>query len=401
MDPLTCPAGSHILVLNCGSSSIKFALFNAATSPVSKSAVISGKVTEISSDKSQLWIDGSAPEDLNLGKTEPYSFALTIILQKLKECLDVDQSIIAVAHRIVHGGSKYFAPIIIDDAILNDLRSFIPLAPLHQPFALDAIQVMLALHPDLPQVACFDTAFHHTMDEIEQIMPLPYEAWERGLRRYGFHGLSYEYLATVLPEKYSDVRNWKVVAAHLGSGASLCAMVGLQSKATTMGFSALDGLVMGTRAGCLDPGAVIYLMEIEKLSLEEVARILYHESGLKGVSGISGDLRQLIAAQESNPRAKLAIDIFVRRAVREIAALMAIMGGLDMIVFTAGIGENSAEIRKLICDQLHWLGIEIDTSLNDRHLPLISTNNSKVMIAVEPTNEEWIAALHAQNLLLT
>lgn len=388
-----------ILVLNCGSSSIKFAVFNASESPLARTAIISGKVIEISSQNPAFDMNGSSPEAITLSRTEPYSDALILILARVQERL-VEGKIIAVSHRVVHGGSKYSAPVVISAEILEDLRNYIPLAPLHQPFALDAIQVMLNKQPDIPQIACFDTAFHNTIPNVEKTLPLPYDAWERGLRRYGFHGLSYEYLATALPENHGDLAHGKVIAAHLGSGASLCAMQGLQSQATTMGFSALDGLMMGTRTGALDPGAVIYLMEIEKLSLDEVARILYHESGLKGVSGISSDPRQLLAAENNNPRAKLALDLYVRRAVREIGALTAVLGGLDMIVFTAGVGEHSAELRKRICKEFSWYGISINEEANNNNASLISTSESKVRVAVEPTNEEWIAASHAQNMVM-
>ena len=264
--------------------------------------------------------------------------------------------------------------------------------------ALDAIEILLHTHPNLPQIACFDTAFHHTIPQIEQILPLPYDAWERGLRRYGFHGLSYEYLTIALRERYGAQAEGRVIAAHLGSGASLCAMRALRSQATTMGFSALDGLMMGTRTGSLDPGAVLYLREIEHLSLAEVGRILYHESGLKGISGISADPRDLLARESDTPRAQLALDLYVRRVVREIGSLSAALGGLDMLVFTAGIGEHSVELRRRICTGLRWLGLDLDETANAAQATRLSTPDSAVYIAIEPTNEEWIAARHARTL---
>ena len=305
-----------------------------------------------------------------------------------------------VAHRVVHGGSKYFASAVIDDDVLRDLRSYVPLAPLHQPFALEAIGILLRERPDILQVACFDTAFHHTLPKVEQILPLPYAAWQHGLRRYGFHGLSYAYMATALAERHGDLARGRAVVAHLGSGASLCAMRGLQSVATTMGFSALDGLMMGTRTGALDPGAVLYLMEVEKLSLDQVAQLLYRQSGLLGVSGVSSEPRVLVQHEqdegEAGERARIALALYVRRIVREIGALVAVLGGLDLLVFTAGVGEHSAPIRARICADLAYLGLRLDTNANAADAAVISGEDSDVMVGVEPTNEEWVAAVEAR-----
>jgi acetate kinase len=284
--------------------------------------------------------------------------------------------------------------------VLADLKTYIPLAPLHQPFALEAIEALLDTYPRLPQVACFDTAFHHTLPLVEQLLPLPYAAWERGLRRYGFHGLSYEYISIALAERHGDAARGRTIVAHLGSGASLCAMRELRSVATTMGFSALDGLMMGTRCGALDPGAVIYLMQIEKLTLEQVGRVLYHESGLLGISGISPDPRVLFAREaQGDARAQAALALYVRRIVREIGAMVAVLGGLDMLVFTAGIGEHNAEMRARVCRELAWAGVAMDEAANAVHAPLISPPDGRVAVAVVPTNEEWIAARHAARVL--
>lgn len=389
---------SLILVLNCGSSSIKFALFDTASDPPPRRPVWNGKVQGIGGEHPDFGETGVTPFRIPLDPARPYRCALDLILRRVHARLG-DRRLAAVVHRVVHGGSKYFAPVRIDAGVLEDLRGYIPLAPLHQPFALEAIGVLLRERPDLPQVACFDTAFHHTVPQVEQMLPLPYDAWERGLRRYGFHGLSYEYLSIALPERHGDQARGRVIAAHLGSGASLCAMRDLRSQATTMGFSALDGLMMGTRTGSLDPGAVLYLMEIERLSLEEVGRILYHESGLKGVSGISPDPRDLLAVEAREPRARLALALYVRRIVREIGALVAVLGGLDMLVFTAGIGEHSVELRRRICEALGWLGVALDPEANAAQATTLSTPGSAVRIALEPTNEEWIAARHALDLL--
>ncbi|CAM3825514.1 acetate/propionate family kinase [Castellaniella denitrificans] len=387
-----------ILVLNCGSSSIKFALFDTSASPLPRRPAWNGKVQGIGGERPDFGETGVAPFAIRLDPQDPYGGALDLILRRVHARLG-DGRLVAVVHRVVHGGSKYFAPVRIDAGVLEDLRGYIPLAPLHQPFALEAIDILLRERPGLPQIACFDTAFHHTVPQVEQMLPLPYDAWERGLRRYGFHGLSYEYLSIALPERHGDRSRGRVIAAHLGSGASLCAMRDLRSQATTMGFSALDGLMMGTRTGSLDPGAVLYLMEIERLSLEEVGRILYHESGLKGVSGISPDPRDLLAVEAREPRARLALDLYVQRVVREIGALAAVLGGLDMLVFTAGVGEHNAALRERICQRLDWLGVALDPDANAAQATTLSTPDSAVLVAMEPTNEEWIAARHALGLL--
>lgn len=398
----TMPGSEHqdrlILVLNCGSSSIKFALFDASVTPLPRKAIWNGKVQDIGGTQPTYGATGHAPSPLPLDAQRPYHAALEHIEQRVIEQL-AGRSLSAIAHRVVHGGSKYQQPVRINAQVLADLKTYIPLAPLHQPFALEAIEALLTRNPDLIQVACFDTAFHHTLPIVEQMLPLPYMAWERGLKRYGFHGLSYDYLSLALPERHGDLARKRVIAAHLGSGASLCALHALQSVATTMGFSALDGLMMGTRTGALDPGAVIYLMEIEKLTLEQVGHILYHESGLLGVSGLSSEPRVLLAAESRSDlvgeRARAALELYVRRIVRELGALVAVLGGLDMLVFTAGVGEHSAEIRARVCAGLAYLGLALDVQANATHTPVISTPSSTVLAAIEPTNEEWIAARHA------
>ncbi|WP_347260040.1 acetate/propionate family kinase [Rudaea sp.] len=389
-----------ILVLNCGSSSIKFALFDASAVPLPRKAAWSGKVDGIGGANTQFTEAGATAEAIVLGDAQPYHAALEHIRERVRLRLG-GARLEAVAHRVVHGGAKYFSPIRIDASVLADLGSYIPLAPLHQPFALEAIAALLQSRPDLPQIACFDTAFHHTMPDVEKLLPLSFDAWQRGLRRYGFHGLSYEYQSIALAERWGDRARGRTICAHLGSGASLCAMAGLRSVATTMGFSALDGLMMGTRCGALDPGAVLYLMEIEKLSLHDVGQLLYHRSGLLGVSGVSADPRELLPKEAGDERVELALALYVRRIVREIGALVAVLGGLDLLVFTAGIGEHNAVIRERVCRALGWLGIGIEAAANAAHEARISTAESTVCVAVEPTNEEWIAARHALALLRT
>ncbi len=389
---------SLLLVLNSGSSSIKFSLFDAAQSPLPRQPLWGGKVEGITGPAPSHAETGVPAQPLQLPGTRPYHAALQHIRDRVRQRL-AGERLMAVAHRVVHGGSKYFEPIRVDAGVLADLRSYIPLAPLHQPNALEAIEELLAAIPDLPQIVCFDTAFHHTLEPVEQMMALPWSAWERGLRRFGFHGLSYEYQSIALAERYGDAARGRTIVAHLGSGASLCAMRDLRSVGTTMGFSALDGLMMGTRCGSLDPGAVIYLMQIEKLSLEQVSALLYHQSGLLGVSGVSADPRELLPLEPHNARVQAALALYVRRIVHEVGALAAAMGGLDMLVFTAGIGEHNAAIRARICSALGGLfGVALDDAANERHAPLISSASSRVAVAVEPTNEEWVAARHAQRL---
>jgi acetate kinase len=391
--------GKHslILVLNCGSSSIKFALFDAADTPLARTPAWSGRVEGITGDAPMFSESGAATEPLTLEIARPYFSALAFLRQRIQARLD-GRHIVAIAHRVVHGGSKYFAPVRVDAAVLDDLKSYIPLAPLHQPFALEAIAALLAELPELAQITCFDTAFHQSMPTVEKMLPLPRSAWDQGLRRYGFHGLSYAYVAQVLGERYGDAAHGRTIVAHLGSGASLCAMRDLHSVATSMGFSALDGLMMGTRCGALDPGAVLYLMEIRKLSLEQVARMLYHESGLLGVSGMSSDPRVLLQREDEAP-AREALALYVRRVVREIGALTATLGGLDLLAFTAGIGEHNAVLRERICAGLGFLGVELDPQANAAHSPVISRASSIVRVVVEPTNEEWVAATAAAAII--
>ncbi|WP_342667341.1 acetate/propionate family kinase [Comamonas composti] len=387
-----------ILVLNCGSSSIKFAVFDAGQRPLQRKPLWNGKVQGIGGPRPDFGETGVPPFAIELDSQAPYLSALQLIRERVLARLDGGQ-VVAIAHRVVHGGNQYFEPVRVDAQVILDLKNLIPLAPLHQPFAIEAMEILLRERPELLQVACFDTAFHHTLPKVEKMLPLPHAAWERGLRRYGFHGLSYEYMAQALPERHGDLARGRVIVAHLGSGASLCAMQGLQSVATTMGFSALDGLMMGTRSGALDPGAVIYLMEIEKLSLEQVGHTLYHESGLLGVSGTSSEPRVLLplegGSDEQAERARDALALYVRRIVREIGALVAVLGGLDLLVFTAGVGEHSAEIRSRVCADLAYLGMGLSPQANADNAAVISTPGSAVTVGVEPTNEEWIAASHA------
>lgn len=391
-----------ILVLNCGSSSIKFALYEAGREALPWPAVWNGKVQGIGGSAPDFGETGSAVQAVALDAAQPQRAALALILARVRARLG-QRRLRAVVHRVVHGGGRYTAPVRVDAGVLAELRRYIPLAPLHQPFALEAMAQLLAEQPGLAQIACFDTAFHHTLPRVEQMLPLPHEAWDRGLRRCGFHGLSYEFMAQALPRRHGERAQGRVIVAHLGSGASLCAMQGLRSVATTMGFSALDGLMMGTRSGSIDPGVLLHLLQVDGLSPAQLAEMLYQRSGLLGVSGSSSEPRALLALErEDSPagaRARDALALYVRRCVREIGALVAVLGGLDLLVFTAGVGEHRGEIRERIVAGLPWLGLSLDAEANQRDASTISRAHSAVTVGVEPTNEEWIAATHANRLL--
>lgn len=389
---------SLLLVLNCGSSSIKYALFETHEGRIPRQSQWSGKVEEIGSPSPTHQVSGQVAEAITLDPQRPYFSALDVIRATVQTRLH-GRALDAVVHRVVHGGAKYFQPVHIDADVLADLRSYIPLAPLHQPFALEAVDALLASNPAIPQFACFDTAFHRSLPQVEQLLPLPWEHWEQGMRRYGFHGLSYEYIAHVLKERVGDAARGRVIVAHLGNGASLCGMQDLRSAATTMGFSTLEGLMMGTRCGSVDPGAILHLMEVKGIPLAEVGQMLTREAGLLGVSGLSSDTRVLLEHEQDNARAKAALDLYIRTIVREIGALTALLGGLDMLVFTAGVGENNPVIRERVCRRLGFLGVALDDAANSQNASVVSSTNSKVVVRVEPTNEEWIAANHAWQLL--
>jgi acetate kinase len=297
---------------------------------------------------------------------------------------------------VVHGGLDFIAPTVVDAAVLGRLARYEQLAPLHQPHNLAAIRFLLERLPGVPQVACFDTAFHRTASEVAQLFALPQRYAEAGVRRYGFHGLSYEYVASVLPALDPAAARGRTVVFHLGNGASMCAMNAGRSVATTMGFTALEGLPMGTRCGSIDPGVLLYLLQALKLEVREVERLLYQESGLLGLSGVSSDMRDLL--ESDAPSARLAVEVFVYRAQRELGSLAAALGGLDAVVFTAGIGENQPEIRRRICAGAQWLGLEVDEAANLRQGPRISAPGSRVSAWVVPTDEESMIARHVARI---
>ena len=387
-----------ILTINAGSSSIKFALFP-LTQTISPDAEVSGQIDGIGADVTKLIAknrDGEKIADqIIAGDKVSHDLAFDALL-KWFQATQSGWQIVAVGHRVVHGGERYSKPTLIDDAVLNHLIGFIPLAPLHEPHNVAGIKALQALLPSVPQIACFDTAFHRSQPEVAQSFGLPRALSAEGIKRYGFHGLSYEFIARALPE-HSHRANGRVVVAHLGNGASMAAMVNRKCVATTLGFSTIDGLVMGTRCGNLDPGVILHLMDSKGYTVKDMTRILYKESGLLGVSGLSQDMRTLLASDK--PEAHEAVELFCYRIARELGSLAAAAGGIDALVFTGGIGEHAAEVRRRVCLQAEWLGIRVNPEANARHDIVISAGNSSVDVLVIPTNEEWMMAHHAQTLL--
>ena len=387
-----------ILVLNAGSSSIKFSVYALGDEQVNLDS--KGQVEGIGGRPCFVVYDanGISLRDDGFGTAGPdgHLQAIRKLGAWLRERL-ADDRLVAAGHRVVHGGAGYATPVRIDPAVLARLEALCPLAPLHQPHNLAAIRAVAAVDPDLPQVACFDTAFHRGHPELADWFALPRRFHDEGIRRYGFHGLSYEYIASVLPEVAPEIAGGRVVIAHLGSGASMCAMRAGRSIDSTMGFTALDGLPMGTRCGALDPGVVLHLIRTCDMDADAIERLLYHECGLKGVSGISNDMRTLLASDDS--RARQAIDLFVWRIARELGALAGVLGGIDGLVFTAGVGERSAEIRERVCEKAAWLGIELDRAANARGGPRISAEGSRVAVYAIPTDEELMIARHTLAVL--
>jgi acetate kinase len=388
-----------ILVLNAGSSSIKFSLF--AEDEAGLALVTRGQVEGIYTAPHFTVKDaGGQPADemrWAAGVALGHDGALAHIIEWLQAAHGGDHRLAAVGHRVVHGGADFAAPVRLDAAIVAQLEKLVPLAPLHQPHNLAPIRTLLQRAPELPQVACFDTAAHRSNPLLAQMFALPQELTDAGVRRYGFHGLSYEYIASVLPHFDERGARGRTVVLHLGNGASMCALDAGRSVATTMSFTAVDGLPMGTRCGEIDPGVLIYLMDERKLDARAIETLIYTQSGLLGVSGISSDMRVLL--ESSDPRATLAVDLFVYRIGRALGSLAAALGGLDAIVFTAGIGEHAAAIRERVCRDAIWLGVELDPQANAKHGPRISTATSRTTAWVIPTNEELMIARHTRDLL--
>jgi acetate kinase len=390
-----------VLVINAGSSSVKFAAFSELSQPVPV-RLAHGQVDGIGdAARLRVWShDGAVLEDqpmtLATDPEQKHDDALAQVFGWLARHAG-DRHLLAVGHRVVHGGASFDRPVRVTPQVMQELTQLVSLAPLHQPHNLAAIRAIARQQPQVPQVACFDTAFHTTQSWVAQAFALPRSISAQGVRRYGFHGLSYEYIAGILPAHLGEAANGRVVVAHLGNGASMCAMHARKSVYSTMGFTALEGLMMGTRCGNIDPGVVLHLITQLGMSATAVEHLLYHDSGLLGVSGISGDMRTLQTS--TSPEARAAIDLYVHRINHELGALAASLQGLDALVFTAGVGEHSALVRERVCQAAAWLGIEIDVQANQQGATQISAPGSRVSVWVIPTNEELMIALHTRLLL--
>lgn len=392
-----------ILTINAGSSSIKFALFE-RDDPVRPQAALRGELDGIGAQprlkarnaQGAVLAELTFAELAGLPADEQHRRSLDFLVRWLDEH-DNAWRIVAVGHRVVHGADRYAAPVALSPTDVDALAGFVPLAPLHQPYNVAGIRALAALLPEVPQVACFDTAFHMTQPERARRFALPRRLSDAGIKRYGFHGLSYEYVARVLPQHLGAKADGRIVVAHLGNGASMCALKERRSVATTMGFTALDGLMMGTRCGAIDPGVLLHLMEFRGMDAAALTKLLYKESGLLGVSGVSQDMRALLDSPA--PEAAEAVELFCYRIARELGSLAAALGGLDALVFTAGIGEHAAPVRERVCRQSEWLGMRLDAAANARHATRISAPDSPVDVLVLPTNEEWMIAQHAAALV--
>ncbi len=383
-----------ILVINAGSSSIKFSVFAPAAQGDPRAGP-RGQVEGIGTAP-RLTVPGHADRALDPARVADHEAAMRVIHDWLVEHHAGERSVAAIGHRVVHGGMRFTAPVRIDAEVMAELQRLVPLAPLHQPHALAAIRAGAAAAPGVAQYACFDTAFHRTQPRLAQLFALPRAFSEEGVLRYGFHGLSYEYIAQRLKTVAPRIAAGRVVVAHLGNGASLCALAGGRSVATTMGFTALDGLMMGTRCGSLDPGVVLYLIRERGMTPDAVESMLYHDSGLGGVSGISSDMRVLLASDAE--AAREAVALFVHRILRELGALAAVLGGLDALVFTAGIGEHAPQVRAAVLQQARWLGLDVDAAANAAGGPCISPDGTAASAWVVPTDENLMIARHVRAL---
>ena len=382
-----------ILVLNAGSSSIKFSVFDAGSD--SLALLLRGQIEGVYTAPRFSAMDAhgadigskSWGEGIELG----HAGAITYLIEFLRDHRG-DHRLVAVGHRVVHGGVGFSQAVVVTAEVIAALEKLTPLAPLHQPHNLRLIEILVQLRPDLPQVACFDTAFHRVQPEVAQAFALPASITGLGVRRYGFHGLSYEYIVSVLAKFDQKAASGRTIVAHLGNGSSMCAIVAGKSVASTMGFTAVDGLPMGTRCGNLDPGVILYLMDELRMDARAIEDLIYKQSGLLGVSGISSDMRALLASGDA--RARFAVELYIYRLGRELGSLAAAAGGIDALVFTAGIGEHAASIRERVCRDAAWLGVELDQAANEAGGPRISTPGSKVAVWVIPTTEELMIARH-------
>ncbi|HEY2775390.1 MAG TPA: acetate/propionate family kinase [Candidatus Binatia bacterium] len=388
----------YALVFNAGSSSLKFCVYCRPGDELWQLEV-RGQIDGIGTTP-RLSVKDAAGASLSDEKLDASvrdgSAALDVLAGWLRTHFG-GARVVGAGHRVVHGGAGYAGPCIVTPQVLDNLRALVPLAPLHQPYNIAAIEAVSARLPGVPQVACFDTSFHRGHSEVVDLVPLPKAIRDGGVQRYGFHGLSYEYIASALPEVAPEIAEGRVIVAHLGSGASLCAMKGRKGVDSTLGFTALDGLCMGTRPGSIDPGVILHLFQTVGLTAAEVETMLYKKSGLIGISGTSNDMRDLLASKE--PAARLAVDYFVYQVTRHIGALAGVLAGIDALVFTAGIGEHSVEIRRRIVEASAWLGITLDDEANEAGGARISAAGSRVSAWVIPTNEELMIARHMGALL--
>ncbi|MCC7156729.1 MAG: acetate/propionate family kinase [Bryobacterales bacterium] len=388
----------YCLVVNAGSSSLKFCVYQQTTGgPWSLES--RGQIEGIGTAPVLSARDASGQSLVKRsleGTVRDGRGALDALAEWLRS-MYAGGRILGAGHRVVHGGARFASPVVVTPEIVEELRKLIPLAPLHQPHNIAPIEAVRERMPDVPQVACFDTSFHRGQPAVAELIPLPASIRAGGVQRYGFHGLSYEYIASILPEAAPEIAHGRVIVAHLGSGASLCALRDGKSIESTLGFTALDGLCMGTRAGSVDPGVILHLFQGLGMSPQEVETVLYKKSGLLGISGISNDMRDLIG--NPDPNAQLAVDYFIYQTAKMIGALASVLGGADAIVFTAGIGENSPDIRRRICQSSAWLGIDLDEAATQAKGSRISKPQSKVSVWVLPTNEELMIARHTGRLL--
>ena len=386
-----------ILVINAGSSSVKFSVFEAS----GDGALVLGAHGQVAGIGTEPRLDVADAQGRKLAAPKvggnDHAAAIAAINDWFAGHTGGEAGFAAVGHRVVHGGSEFSRPVLIDERVIAALEALVPLAPLHQPHHIAAIRAVAAAAPKVPQIACFDTAFHHSQPPLARQFALPRALTAKGIRRYGFHGLSYEYIVSALPQVAPECAGGKLVVAHLGNGASLCAIEGGHSIATTMGFTPVDGLVMGTRTGLLDPGVIPYLMQHEGMNTAAIQKLIYEQSGLLGVSGLSSDMRELLASDRAE--AKEAVDLFVYRIARELGSLAAALGGLDALVFTGGIGENAAAIRARVCRDAAWLGVALDEAANDAAGPRISPPGAHASAWVIPTDENLMVARHTRQLL--
>lgn len=383
-----------LLVINTGSSSIKFSIFSCQQK---LDLLYHGDIESISDSPCLTIFDANHTQIVEQEISSKGTEAALRSFFNWFEHLPDSMKLKAVGHRVVHGGTYFSHPTLVTDEVVKKIASLIPLSPFHEPQSLDAIKNIKTIYPDMPQVVCFDTTFHRTQEHLATRFAIPRKLTDEGLIRYGFHGISYEYIASVITQHIGDIGNKRVIVAHLGNGASMCAMHQCKSVATSMGLTALDGLMMGSRCGTIDPGLILYLLQEKKLSVEEVTTLLYQESGLLGVSGVSSDMRKLQSSED--PHAIEAVDLFCFIAARELSALWGILQGCDAIIFTAGIGECSDVVRKKICDRLKWLGVVLDEKANSNNAFVISQDKSKITVGVIPTNEEYMIAQHTMKVV--